>query len=134
VVGKISHGMLVYLGCEQGDNRAQAQWMAEKLVRLRIFEDAEGKTNWNLEAVGGSLLLVSQFTLVADLRQGNRPSFSPALAPEKARELFSLVAQIIENKGVKVEVGVFGAAMQVFSCNSGPATYWLKTATLEKKR
>ncbi len=134
VVAEIAQGMLVYLGCEQGDRSLQAQRMAEKLARLRIFEDAEGKTNWDLKAVDGAILLVSQFTLAADLRRGNRPSFDRTLVADKARELLDEVAQILLNKGFAVKCGVFGAAMEVFSCNCGPATYWLETSALEKKR
>ena len=126
VVGRIGLGFLVYLGCEVGDLSSTARRMGERLGRLRIFEDAEGKTNLDLKAVGGSLLLISQFTLAADLRRGNRPSFTTALAPEKARILMEDVRQTLENNGFRVECGVFGAPMRVRSTNLGPATYLLQ--------
>ena len=126
VVGRIGLGFLVYLGCEVGDLSSTARRMGERLGRLRIFEDAEGKTNLDLNAVEGSLLLISQFTLAADLRRGNRPSFTTALAPEKARILMEDVRQTLENNGFRVECGVFGASMKVCSTNLGPATYLLQ--------
>jgi len=126
VVGKIGTGFLVYLGCEVGDVSARAVKMAERLARLRIFEDQEGKTNLDLNAVNGSILLISQFTLAADLRRGNRPSFTTALAPDAARLLLEDVRRILENKGFRVECGVFGAHMRVSATNVGPATYLLE--------
>lgn len=125
VVGAIGLGFLIYLGCEVGDDRATAHKMAERLAKLRIFEDADGKTNLDLAAAEGSILLISQFTLAADLRKGNRPSFTTALAPEEARVLLGEVRQVLENKGFRVESGVFGAHMRVTSTNVGPATYLL---------
>lgn len=126
VVGKIGLGFLIYLGCEVGDVSALAVKMAEKLAKLRIFEDEDGETNLDLNAVKGSILLISQFTLAADLRRGNRPSFTTALAPDAARVLLGEVRQILENKGFRVESGVFGAHMRVSSTNVGPATYLLE--------
>jgi len=125
-VGAIAHGFLIYLGCEVGDGSKEAQKMGERIAKLRIFEDVDGKTNLDLAAVEGSILLISQFTLAADLRKGNRPSFTSALAPEEARGLLEEVRKSLENKGFRVESGVFGAHMRVTSTNVGPATYLLR--------
>jgi D-tyrosyl-tRNA(Tyr) deacylase len=126
VVGRIDAGFLVLLGCEVGDDDAAARKMASRIAKLRIFEDADGRTNLDIFAVGGEILLVSQFTLAADLRSGNRPSFTTAMAPEGARMLLDAVSQALSDKGLKVEHGVFGAAMSVHLCNVGPATYHLE--------
>lgn len=123
IVGQIEQGFLVLMGCQQGDEHATAVQMAAKISKLRVFEDSEGRTNLDIFAVRGKILLVSQFTLAADLRKGNRPSFTTALAPEKAKILIEEVVQELENKELRVEQGVFGAAMDVRSCNRGPATY-----------
>ena len=125
-VGAIAHGFLIYLGCEVGDGSKEAQKMGERIAKLRIFEDVDGKTNLDLAAAEGSILLISQFTLAADLRKGNRPSFTSALAPEEARGLLEEVRKSLENKGFRVESGVFGAHMRVTSTNVGPATYLLR--------
>lgn len=126
VVGAIDGGLLVYFGCLQGDGPEQAQRLARRLAKLRIFEDQDGKTNRDLRQVGGAVLLVSQFTLAADTRKGNRPGFSAALAPETARELLDLCQQVLSEEGFSVETGRFGATMRVFSVNEGPATYLLE--------
>jgi D-tyrosyl-tRNA(Tyr) deacylase len=123
IVGQITQGLLILLGCQEGDQSATAVQMAAQIAKLRIFEDPEGRTNLDIFAAGGEILLVSQFTLAADLRKGNRPSFTSALAPAKAKVLVEDVAQELSNKGLKVEQGVFGATMDVRSCNRGPATY-----------
>lgn len=126
VVGQIDKGLLILLGCQVGDSEASVTKMVNRLAKLRIFEDDQGLTNLDIFQAKGEILLVSQFTLAADLRKGNRPSFTTALAPEQARELVGEVAQGLENKGLKVENGVFGASMDVHSCNAGPATYLLE--------
>ena len=126
IVGQIELGLLILLGCQEGDDQASAVKMVNRLAKLRIFEDSAGLTNLDIFAVSGQILLVSQFTLAADLRKGNRPSFTTALAPEKARILLDFVMQGLIDKGLKVETGVFGATMQVHSCNAGPATYLLE--------
>lgn len=123
VVGQIDKGLLILLGCQVGDSEVEADKMVTRLTKLRIFEDQQGLTNLDIFAAEGEILLVSQFTLAADLRKGNRPSFTTALAPEQARELVRKVAQGLDSKGLKVENGVFGASMDVHSCNAGPATY-----------
>lgn len=126
--GEIGAGLLIYLGCEAGDGAAQARRLATRAAKLRIFADAEGRSNLDLTQAGGAVLLVSQFTLAADLSKGNRPSFGSALAPEPARALVSRFAEELRGRGHRVEQGVFGAAMQVESVNDGPATYLLREA------
>ena len=126
VVGQIEGGLLILLGCQVGDSQLSVGKMVTRLAKLRIFEDQQGLTNLDIFAAGGDILLVSQFTLAADLRKGNRPSFTTALAPEDARKLVQEVSQGLENKGLKVENGMFGASMDVHSCNAGPATYLIE--------
>jgi|FLOH01.1.fsa_nt_gi D-aminoacyl-tRNA deacylase len=126
VVGEIRLGLLIFLGCQLGDSSAQGQHLAARIAKLRVFEDLDGRTNLDIFAVKGEILLVSQFTLAADLRRGNRPSFTTALAPLEAQVLLSEFSQELSSKGLKVENGVFGAHMEVSSCNMGPATYLLE--------
>lgn len=123
IVGQIEQGLLILLGCQEGDQSAAAVQMAAKIAKLRIFEDSDERTNLDIFAAGGEILLISQFTLAADLRKGNRPSFTTALGPEKARVLVDEVSQELSDKGLRVAEGVFGASMDVRSCNRGPATY-----------
>lgn len=118
----IGRGLLVLLGVEAGDGSAEADWIAAKLPRLRIFPDAEGRMNRDLSAVEGDILLVSQFTLAGDCRRGNRPSFASAAPPEEGRALYERVRDRLTETGVRVETGVFGAAMQVELLNDGPVT------------
>lgn len=125
VVGRIAQGMLVLLGAERGDTGATAAEAARKVAGLRIFEDPTGKMNRDLAAVGGSVLAVSQFTLAADLSRGRRPGFDHALAPDAARELYDGFVRSLETLGVPVQVGVFGAMMNVSLTNAGPATFIL---------
>ncbi len=122
VTGAIDHGMLVLVGVTQSDTKETADRMVRKLLKLRIFEDAEGKTNLDLAAVGGDLLLVSQFTLYADVRKGNRPSFVKAGDPAHAQALYQYITDSCRAQGVLVETGVFGAYMHVSMTNEGPFT------------
>lgn len=126
VTGAIGSGLLVYLGCERGDGEAQALRLADRTAKLRIFADDAGASNLDLAAVGGEILLISQFTLAADLRKGNRPSFTSALAPEPARALVARFGARLRERGHRVAEGVFGAEMEVASVNAGPATYLLQ--------
>ena len=128
VVGAIDGGMLVYLGCQVGDDAALARRLAERLARFRMFDDAEGRTNLDLAQVGGAVLLIPQFTLAADTRKGNRPSFTSALAPEAARDCCAEFRQTLLDKGFTVEQGQFGALMHVESVNLGPASYLLEAS------
>ena len=125
VVGAIGPGLLVFAGIERGDGDRQVAEAAERVVRLRIFEDDAGRTNRDLQEAGGSVLLVSQFTVVADLRRGRRPSFDPAAPAESARTTIDRLATALRAAGVRVETGRFGARMRVSLVNDGPATFVL---------
>ena len=125
VVGSIQKGFLVLIGVGQGDNEATADKYMKKLLGLRIFEDEAGKTNLSLKDVGGELLLVSQFTLYANCKKGNRPSFIEAGAPDMAEELYEYMIQEAQKTVPVVEHGVFGADMKVALVNDGPFTILL---------
>ena len=121
-VGAIGTGLLVFVCAEPADTPAQAERLVAKLLALRIFGDAAGKMNLNLQDVAGGLLLVSQFTLAADTSRGNRPGFSGAAPPDQGRALFDAVVQLARQRHAPVESGVFGADMQVHLVNDGPVT------------
>lgn len=125
VVGEIGVGLLVLLGVGQGDTQAGAVYLAEKIVGLRIFEDAAGKMNLSLADVGGSLLVVSQFTLYGDCRKGRRPGFSAAAPPEIASDLYLYFIQQVKQRQIPVASGIFQACMEVELTNSGPVTLLL---------
>lgn len=127
--GKIDRGYLVLLGIGPQDTEAQARRLAEKICNCRVFEDEHGKMNLNLAAVGGSLLVVSQFTLYADL-SSRRPGFSHAAKPELAQPLYRRFLELCREKGFQVEHGEFGADMKVASVNDGPVTLLFDTDTL----
>lgn len=122
VIGKIGKGFLVLIGVGQGDTKAEADRLVKKMTGLRIFEDAEGKTNLSLADVGGGLLLVSQFTLYANCKKGNRPSFIEAAEPGLAEELYEYIICECRKKVQTVETGSFGAEMKIDLCNDGPFT------------
>ena len=124
-VGRIGDGYMVLLGAENGDTEADARYCAEKIAGLRVFEDENDKMNLSLADVGGSVLLVSQFTLLADARHGRRPDFIQAARPEVAEPLCEAVKAIIESKGIHVETGRFRTHMQVSLLNDGPVTILL---------
>ena len=124
-VGEIGNGYMVLLGAENGDTEADARYCAEKIAGLRVFEDENDKMNLSLADVGGSVLLVSQFTLLADARHGRRPDFIQAARPEVAEPLCDIVKAIIEGKGIHVETGRFRTHMQVSLLNDGPVTILL---------
>ena len=128
IVGEIGRGLLVLLGVAKGDTEREAEWMAQKIAGLRLFEDADGKMNLGLEEVGGAVLMVSQFTLLGDCRKGRRPSFTEAAPPEEADRLYQLVVGKMRATGVRVETGVFQAHMQVHLTNDGPVTLLLDTS------
>lgn len=131
VNGEISKGFMVLFGACEGDNESVADKMIKKLVGLRIFEDENGKTNLSLSDVGGDILLVSQFTLYADCKKGNRPSFFKSGDPKVANELYEYTINKIRNDyGIKVETGVFGADMKVKLTNDGPFTIILDSEEL----
>jgi D-tyrosyl-tRNA(Tyr) deacylase len=128
VVGRIGRGLLVYLGVGKADSEQDAEFMAEKLVNLRIFADDEGKMNRSVLDITGQVLLVSNFTLQGDCRKGRRPGFDGAAEPAMAERLYDKTAQLIAEKGLKVAKGVFGANMQVSSVNDGPVTFILDSS------
>ena len=122
VVGQVGPGLLVLLGVAEGDTEAEARWLAHKVANLRIFPDAEGRMNLSVGAIGGQVLIVSQFTLIANTRKGFRPSFVAAAQPELAEPLVERFAEAVRSENVPVEMGVFGAHMQVSLVNDGPVT------------
>lgn len=126
-VGAIERGLLVFVGIAEGDTEADIAWLSKKLLALRVFPDDAGKMNLSVADVGGSLLLVSQFTLCADLAKGTRPSFGKAMAPGAAERLFDLLVQQVKETA-PVATGRFGAHMEVELTNDGPVTLWLDSA------
>lgn len=129
VTGEIGPGLLILVCAMQGDTEAQADKLATKIAKLRIFKDAEGRMNLSVKDTGGAALVVSQFTLAADLR-GNRPGFSTAAAPAEGERLYLHFAGRLAAEGVPVARGEFGADMDVRLLNQGPVTIWLDTDTL----
>ena len=130
IAGEIGLGLLVLLGVGEGDTRAEADYLAKKIIGLRIFEDAGGKMNLPVGEVGGALLVVSQFTLYGDARRGKRPSFDAAAPPERARELYEYFVERVRAAGVRCETGRFQEAMQVELVNEGPVTILLDSAKM----
>jgi D-tyrosyl-tRNA(Tyr) deacylase len=128
VVGEIGAGLVVLLGVGPADDEAVAEALARRTAELRIFDDAEGRTNLSLLDVGGEVLVVSQFTLYADTRRGRRPGFTGAAAPELAERLYLRFTDALRAMGLRVETGRFGAVMAVELVNDGPFTIWLDTA------
>ena len=122
ITGEIGAGLLVFLGIGNDDTKADADRVAQKVIQLRIFSNTQGKMNLSLADVGGELLIVSQFTLYADVRRGNRPSYSEAARPEMAQELYEYFVGVCREKGFRVETGTFQAQMQVHLVNNGPVT------------
>jgi len=122
----IGQGLLVLLGVEKGDAEAQADWLAEKIAGLRIFSDPAGKMNRSIQETGGSLLVVSQFTLAGNCAKGKRPSFDAAAPPEEGKRLYEYFVQAARRVGLPVETGIFQADMQVSLVNDGPVTFILE--------
>jgi len=128
--GRIQEGLLVYLGVAAGDEQQDLRYTAEKVVNLRIFPDSNGKMNLSVLDTGGGVLVVSQFTLYGDARQGRRPSYTAAAAPDKARLLYENFAEQIRSHGLHVETGQFAARMEVQYTNIGPVTILLDSTKL----
>jgi D-tyrosyl-tRNA(Tyr) deacylase len=126
VVGAIGRGFVILLGVTHDDGTSQAEWLANKIAGLRIFEDEAGKMNLGLEDVGGQVLVVSQFTLYGDARKGRRPSFTAAARPEQAEPLVDYFVERLRALGLVVKMGVFGAMMEVEIHNDGPVTLMLE--------
>jgi D-tyrosyl-tRNA(Tyr) deacylase len=122
VVGKIGRGLLVFLGVGREDSQADIDFIADKAVNLRIFEDTDGKMNHSIKDIDGQVLLISQFTLFGDCRKGRRPDFTAAGPPDLAKTLYEQTIRAIEEKGVPVETGIFAAHMHIDSINDGPVT------------
>lgn len=127
VVGSIGKGFVILLGVGHGDTEVEAERLWRKISKLRVFDDAEGKTNLSLADVGGEVLVVSQFTLYANCRKGNRPSFTEASDPVVAERLYEYVVELARQDGFPVATGRFGAMMDVSLVNHGPFTLWLDT-------
>ena len=127
-VGEIGRGLLVLVCAMQGDSEEKADWLARKVAKLRIFPDDADRMNRSLLDIGGSALIVSQFTLAADTK-GNRPGFSSAAAPEDGRRLYERFSATLRAEGIEVANGIFGADMKVSLINDGPVTIWLDTET-----
>lgn len=134
IVGQIGPGLVVLLGVAENDTETEAEKLAQKSVDLRIFEDDEGKMNRSLLESGGQMLVISQFTLLADCRKGRRPSFVAAARPEQADRLYQVFTTAVEKLGVQTASGQFQAHMQVELVNDGPVTIWLDTDELSRPR
>jgi D-tyrosyl-tRNA(Tyr) deacylase len=134
-VGAIQRGFLLFVGFTEGDDETTIKRMVDKVLKLRVFPDENGKTNKSLADIGGNVLSVSQFTLYADAKEGNRPSFIQAMRPELAKPLFALWNNELREKMPSLQTGVFGADMKVHLINDGPFTLWLDSRELfgEKK-
>lgn len=125
-VGQIDGGLLVLLGIEKGDDEKKCKRLAQRVLAYRIFADHEDKMNLNVQQGGGSLLVISQFTLAAETQKGNRPGFSNGAQPTEANRLYELFNENCRATGIAVETGIFAADMQVSSTNDGPVTFWLQ--------
>ena len=125
-LGEIGRGTLALVGVRRGDDRAATERLLERLLAYRMFPDADGRMNLSLQAIGGGLLLVPQFTLAADTHKGTRAGFSTAAAPEQARQLFTYLLERARSAHSPVAAGEFGADMQVALVNDGPVTFWLE--------
>jgi D-tyrosyl-tRNA(Tyr) deacylase len=128
VTGEIGPGLLVLLGVRKTDSQADANYLADKITALRIFEDADGKMNRSVAEAGGAILVVSQFTLYGDVRRGKRPSFDAAAPPDQARELYEYLVQRVRGAGLRCETGKFQEMMSVELVNEGPVTILLDSS------
>lgn len=130
-ISNIGKGAIIFLGVGEEDQESDAQKLALKISKLRIYEDENGKMNKNINDYGGEILLVSQFTLYADCKNGNRPSFTQAKNPKEAKELYFKVQKLLENENIAVKLGVFGADMKIEVLNDGPVTIILDSKDLK---
>lgn len=129
IVGEIKDGLMLLIGIDEEDEHQDADWLAQKILNLRIFGDAEGKLNLSVQNILGEILCISQFTLIADYKKGNRPSFIKAAKPEKAIPLFEYFKTEISKSNLKIESGIFGADMKVSLVNDGPVTIVMDSKT-----
>ncbi len=133
-VGACGRGFMILLGVAQGDTAEDAELLAAKIVKLRVFEDEAGKMNKSISDIGGEMLVISQFTLLADYRKGNRPDFFGAAAPDTAKALYEEFIALLRRQIPHVAHGEFGADMQVSLCNDGPVTIVMESDILKKKK
>ena len=129
IVGEIGKGLMLLIGIDENDEKPDADWLIQKILNLRIFGDENGKLNLSVKDISGEILCISQFTLIADYKKGNRPSFIKAAKPEKAVPLFEYFKEEIAKSGLKIEKGIFGADMKVFLINDGPVTIVMDSIT-----
>lgn len=129
IVGGIGRGLMLLIGIDENDSLADADWLVQKILNLRIFSDEEGKMNLSVTDIAGELLCISQFTLMAEYRKGNRPSFIRAARPDQAVPIFEYFKQEIAKSGLRTESGIFGADMKVSLVNDGPVTIVMDSAT-----
>lgn len=132
IIGSCDKGLLILLGVAKGDDLMDAELLAEKISKLRIFDDEEGRMNLSVKDINGSLLVISNFTLLADYRKGNRPDYFEAASPSEAYELYEYFATCISAKGIHTEVGKFGADMKISLVNDGPVTIDMDSAVLRR--
>ena len=129
IVGEIGKGLMLLIGIDENDEKPDADWLIQKILNLRIFGDENDKLNLSVKDISGEILCISQFTLIADYKKGNRPSFIKAAKPEKAVPLFEYFKEEIAKSGLKIEKGIFGADMKVFLINDGPVTIVMDSIT-----
>ncbi len=129
IVGVISNGLLLLIGIDEQDDESDAKWLVQKILNLRIFSDVEGKMNLSVQDIQGEILCISQFTLIAEYKKGNRPGFSKAAKPEQAIPLFEYFKNEISKSGLKTESGLFGTDMKVSLLNNGPVTIVMDSKT-----
>jgi len=129
IVGEISKGLMLLIGIDENDEKADADWLIQKILNLRIFGDENDKLNLSITDISGEILCISQFTLIADYKKGNRPSFIKAAKPDKAIPLFEYFKQEMKKSGLKIESGIFGADMKVSLINDGPVTIVMDSIT-----
>ena len=129
ITGEISHGLLLLIGIDEEDEKTDADWLVQKILNLRIFGDEDGKLNLSVLDISGEIICISQFTLIADYKKGNRPSFIKAAKPEKAIPLFEYFKTEIAKSSLKIESGIFGADMKVSLLNDGPVTIVMDSKT-----
>lgn len=129
IVGEIGKGLMLLTGIDENDEKADADWLVQKILNLRIFGDEEDKLNLSVKDISGEILCISQFTLIADYKKGNRPSFIKAAKPDKAIPLFDYFKEEIAKSGLKTESGIFGADMKVSLINDGPVTIVMDSIT-----
>lgn len=131
IIGKCGRGLMILLGVAEGDTEKEAEMLANKIIKLRIFEDENGKMNLSVGDIGGEMLIVSQFTLLADYRRGNRPDFLASAEPSRANQLYEYFVSLMRNAGFPVGTGQFGADMKVSLINDGPVTIVMDTDVLK---